>query len=104
MSHVYVGDYGFVISFKSKYDLRGMSNVRMLINKPRGSVASEFATGDFSSVDIDGTILYTIKNTDLDQPGRYEFQIAAKVTGSLDIAFDPFILHVKARSSAIAWP
>ena len=104
MKHVYVGDYGFTIPFESEHDLTGMTDVRMLIKKPRGSVAVPFATGDFSTVDIGDTISYTVREGDLDQPGRYEFQIVVRVEGSLDFGFDPFVLHTRARSSPKAWP
>ena len=103
MNYIYVGDYGFPIPFESDYDLTGMSDVRMLIKKPRGSASIPFATGDFSTVGVGDTISYTVRAEDLGQPGRYEFQIVAKVDGALDIAFDPRIVHVRARASKIAW-
>ena len=104
MSHVYVGDYGFIISFVSKYDLTGMTDVRLLIKRPKGTATFEFAVGQFNTVGVDGTLSYTVRSDDLNQAGSYEFQVAAKVEGSLDIAFDPFALEVKARSSNIPWP
>ena len=104
MSNVYVGDYGFIISFTSKFDLTSMTAVRMLIKKPRGKASFTFPLGSFTNVEVGDKLNYTIRSTDLSAAGKYEFQVAAKVEGSMDIAFDPFILHVKARSADVAWP
>lgn len=104
MSGVYVGDFGFVISFVSQYDLTGMTDVRLLIKRPRGSISYELPVGQFNTVNVGESLSYTVRDGDLNQAGNYEFQVAARVEGALDIAFDPFTLEAKARSSNIPWP
>jgi hypothetical protein len=104
MSDVYVGDFGFIISFISQYDLTGMTGVRLLIKRPKGETTYEFQIGEYNTVGIGDSLSYTVRDGDLNQPGEYEFQVAARVEGVLDIAFDPFKLEAASRSANTPWP
>ena len=104
MSNVYVSDWGFILSFPSEFDLTVMSGVRMLIKRPKGSITYEFLPAEYNTVNIGGTLLYTVRETDLNRAGEYSFQVAAKIDGSLDLAFDPFVLTALDRASNLPWP
>lgn len=101
--HVYVGDYGFTLNFPSSYDLTGMTAVRMLISREAGpDDFYDFAPNEFQGVGVGGTLVYTVRASDLTVPGACSFQPIAK-TATLDVAFDPIELEVKRRLRTDAW-
>lgn len=104
MQQVFVGAWGFVIGFEAQITLTGMTAMRMVISRPFGPPATyDFSAGEFNTIEVGGTLSYTVRATDLPLPGDYQFQVMAR-DGTSETPFNPFLLTVEPRVATVAWP
>ncbi len=100
---IYTEDAGFPIPFDSRFDFTVMTNVRMVITRPSGTLAVyDFALAEFNTVGVGGELIYVVRPGDLTVKGDYEFRVFVK-NATVDFGFLPYILNVEARPSVGIW-
>lgn len=94
MAQIYVGDKGFDMSFLSGEDLTVMTEVDMEITRHRRRLTNALPIGDFNTVGIGDSLVYTVRDGDIDKPGWYTFQVIAKKANT-QITFEPLVIRVR---------